>query len=111
MTLFIWRPWDTPDSLTMWSVVGTLGHVVSNHPQEGLEVEVSHVILSKDSGYQHLGELACAYCHTLLMGKLMLSMNALTETTGSSVCGTFRDSAPCVSSLGFFNLRCFTVTK
>ena len=42
----------------MWSAVGTLGHVVSNHSQEGLEVEVSHVILSKDSGYQRLGELA-----------------------------------------------------
>jgi len=55
--------------------------------------------------------ILCAYCHTLLMGKLMLSMNALKETTGSSVCGTFRDSAPRISSLGFFNLHCFTVTK
>lgn len=35
VSLFIWRPWDTPDSLTMWSVVRTLGHVVSNHSQRG----------------------------------------------------------------------------
>ena len=99
----------------MWSVAGTLGHVVSNHSQRGWRWSwaVWSWVKTLDTNIWvnlPVGNTLGVLSH-IINGKINAIHDALKETTGSSLCGTFLDSAPCISSLGFFNLHCFTVMK